>query len=392
MTASDLPHPALLPAGLHDLLAPEAAREAAAVQSLMAAIATRGFDRVKPPLVEFEETLRTGAGEALSQEMFRLLDPVSQRMMCLRADMTLQVARIASARLAHLPRPLRLSYAGQVLRVNGTQLRPERQFGQVGAELIGSLRAEADAEVIVTAAAAVAALGIRGVSVDLCLPTLVPELFQAFAVPEPQQDAFRVALDHKDSTAVRATGGPAAGLLEQLIRISGPAETTLPALAALELPATAEADRARLLQVGGILAAEAPNLLVTVDLVEWRGFEYQTGVSFTLFARGVRGELGRGGRYRVAFPRRSTVAEPGTGFTLYTDTLLRAVQHGPAPEAAPHRVFLPHGTAAERAERLREAGFITIRGLEPVANDAAEARRLGCSHWLDSDGAAPRPV
>lgn len=392
MTAFALPHPALLPAGLHDLLAPEASREAAAVETLMAAITARGFDRVKPPLVEFEETLRTGAGEALSREMFRLLDPVSQRMMCVRADMTLQVARIAAVRLAHLPRPLRLSYAGQVLRVNGTQLRPERQFGQVGAELIGSLRAEADAEVILTAAAAVGALGIDDVSVDLCLPTLVPELFESFAIAEAQRRAFREALDHKDGGAVAAMGGPLAELLARLIRISGQAETALPSLAALSLPPTAEADRARLLAVGRILAAEAPRLLVTVDLVEWRGFEYQTGVSFTLFARDVRGELGRGGRYRSAFPGPAIGGEPGTGFTLYTDTLLRAVQQK-RPAATPRpRLFLPHGTDAALADQYRREGYVALCGLEPTDDIAAEARRLGCSHWLDAASATVRTV
>src|SRR3546814_3117616 len=69
--------------------------------------------------------------------MFRVMDPVSQRMMGLRTDITLQVARIAATRLRDAARPLRLAYAGQVLRVRGSQLRPERQFAQAGFELIG---------------------------------------------------------------------------------------------------------------------------------------------------------------------------------------------------------------------------------------------------------------
>ena len=102
------------------------------------------------------------------------MDPVSQRMMALRADMTLQVARIAATRLGRQPRPLRLSYAGQVLRVKGSDLRPERQFGQAGVELIGAASAEADVEVILLAAEAIAALGVSQLSIDLNLSTLVP--------------------------------------------------------------------------------------------------------------------------------------------------------------------------------------------------------------------------
>ena len=119
---------ALLPAGLQDLLPPDAEREAGVEQSLVACFAASGYERVKPPLMEFEETLLSGAGVAVAKESFRLMDPVSQRMMALRADITPQVARIAATRLGAARRPLRLCYGGQVLRVRGGQLRPDRQF------------------------------------------------------------------------------------------------------------------------------------------------------------------------------------------------------------------------------------------------------------------------
>ena len=67
--------------------------------------------------------------------------------------------------------------------------------------------------------------------------------------------------------------------------------------------------------------------------------------------------------------------EPATGFTLYLDTLQRAL---PAPEA-PNRVFVPNGTTPAEAQRLRSEGWVTIQGLEVVKDDAAEARRLGCA-------------
>ena len=92
----------LLPEGLHDELPPAAAHEAEVTEQLMASFAAYGYERVKPPLVEFEETLMAGPGAAVAPQMFRLLDPVSQRMMGVRSDITLQVARIATTRLANL--------------------------------------------------------------------------------------------------------------------------------------------------------------------------------------------------------------------------------------------------------------------------------------------------
>ena len=141
----DPPNPALLPAGLADALPPDAEREAALVEALMGVFAAHGYERVKPPLLEFEDSLLTGSGAAVAEQTFRLMDPVSQRMMGLRADTTPQVARIAATRLANAPRPLRLSYAGQVLRVRVTQLSPTRELLQTGVELIGAASAEADA-------------------------------------------------------------------------------------------------------------------------------------------------------------------------------------------------------------------------------------------------------
>ncbi len=96
---------ALLPAGLRDVLPPDAAFEAEIVERLVACFEARGYDRVKPPLIEFEEGLLSGAGIALAPQTFRLMDPGSQRMMGVRADITPQIARIARSRLAGAPRP-----------------------------------------------------------------------------------------------------------------------------------------------------------------------------------------------------------------------------------------------------------------------------------------------
>src|SRR5487761_2780663 len=105
----DLPNPALLPAGLRDLLPPGAETEASAVEALMTVFAAHGYQRIRPPLLEFEDSLLAGSGAAVADQTFRLMDPDSQRIMGLRADTTPQVVRIPTPRLGHVPRPLRLS-------------------------------------------------------------------------------------------------------------------------------------------------------------------------------------------------------------------------------------------------------------------------------------------
>jgi ATP phosphoribosyltransferase regulatory subunit len=367
-------HAALLPLGLRDLLPQDAATEASVVGRMMAVLERHGYQRVKPPLVEFEENLLSGSGSAMASETFRLMDPVSQRMIGIRADMTPQVARIAATRLKNAARPLRLSYAGQVLRVRGSQLRPERQIGQVGAELIGADGAAADVEAIAVAAEALTILGIAQVSVDLTLPQLAPAICAAHRIAGDLVDEIRAALDHKDAARLAATGAAAAPLLGLLLAAAGPARTALPALAALDLPPAAAAERARLAEVVTLLRAAAPDLRITIDPVENRGFEYHTGISFSFFARGGRAELGRGGRYLAGDFLWDS--EPATGFTLYTDTVLTVV-----PESElPRRIFVPAGLPLDEGRKLRAAGWVTIAGLAALADVAAEARRLACSH------------
>jgi ATP phosphoribosyltransferase regulatory subunit len=377
---NDAPHPALLPTGMHDLLPPEAEVEAQVVSQLMAALAAHGYQRVKPPLVEFEETLLSGAGAAMANATFRTMDPDSHRLVAVRADMTPQIARIAATRLGNAPRPLRLSYAGQVLRVKGSEIRPERQIGQVGAELIGAAGPAADVEAIATASEALEALGVPHLSVDITLPTLVPAVTEAYGIADERATALRAALDHKDVAAVAVMAGAAGDLLSRLLAAAGPASAALAALGRLELPERARTERARLGLVLDGLTEAAPDLKVTVDPVENRGFEYHTGISFTFFAGGAAacgsgGELGRGGRYEAGD---QAAPEPATGFTLYTNMILRTLPDIPACR----RLLLPYGTDRTHARALRERGWVTVSALEPAADWRVEACRLGCTHVL----------
>jgi ATP phosphoribosyltransferase regulatory subunit len=372
-------NPALLPAGLRDLLPPDAETEAAAVARLMEIFASHGYQRVKPPLLEFEDSLLAGFGSAVADQTFRIMDPDSQRMMGLRADTTPQIGRIATTRLSMAPRPLRLSYDGQCLRVRGSQLAPDRQVAQAGIELIGADSPAADAEIVLVAAEALAAVGLTRVSFDLTLPMLTPTLMDDAGIQGPQRAALARALDRKDAAAVKDHGGALAPVLIDLLLAAGAADKALAALNAANLCNGAGALAARLTQVVAAIRGSAPDIRLTVDPVEFRGFRYETGVSVTVYAPGRHEELGRGGRYL------SGDAEPATGLTLYPDAMLRI-----APPRAPRpRVYVPLGAPTADVAALRAQGFATVAALAPTADDRAEALRLGCTHILDGASAAP---
>ncbi|UFN48808.1 ATP phosphoribosyltransferase regulatory subunit [Roseomonas sp. OT10] len=374
---ADGPNPALLPAGLNDLLPPDAAREAALVEAMLAVFAAHGYERVKPPLLEFETGLLAGSGAAVAEQTFRLMDPVSQRMMGLRADTTPQVARIAATRLRHLARPLRLSYSGQVLRVRGTQLAPERQLPQAGIELIGHDSPAADAEVALVGIEALARIGVTGVGLDITLPAMSPALLDAAGLTGEDRDALAFALDRKDAAAVTRlaiAAGPPAHFLPELLAATGPADAALAALERCALPPAARAIADNAAAVIAAIRRRAPGLRITLDPVEFRGLGYHTGVAYTVYGPGRTGELAKGGRYRSG-------EEPATGLTLYPDAVLRAAPRAPEPL----RVFVPLDAEADDAAALRAAGHVTIAALSA----ADDPRALRCTHFLRGGDAVP---
>jgi len=386
MSSNDNDHRGLLPTGLADLLPPDAAREARAIDLAIERFAAFGYERVKPPLVEFEESLLGGPGAALASQTFRLMDPVSQRMMGVRPDMTVQVARIAVTRLKHEPRPLRLSYGGNVIRVRGSALKPERQFAQVGTELIGVDSAEADAEAVLLAVETLRAIGVSDLTVDLNLPTLVAAVAHGLKQPDEALSRLRRALDRKDEGGIAkaATDKKVADLFAGLLRAAGPADKGIAQLGKLKLPAAAEAEAARLADVVKLIVAAEPDLPLTIDPVEYRGLEYQTGVSFSVFALKGREELARGGRYSAGYPE-DGVSEPATGFTVYMDAVLAASQ---APPERP-RLYVETGMRWGDAALWQAKGYAVVRAVVAAPEPRAEAKRLRCSHALIDGEAVP---
>jgi ATP phosphoribosyltransferase regulatory subunit len=363
-----IPH-GLLPEGLRDRLPPEAAAQMRIVRALLDTIATHGYDLVSPPLVEFEEGLAGRLMEGRAKDMLRFVDPVSQRTLALRPDITIQVGRIASTRLASAPRPLRLAYGGPVLKLRASQLAPAREIMQVGAELIGRDSVAAACEIVRVAVEALRATGVESATVDLTLPDLV-ETLASRILPAEDIAKLKMLLDMKDAGALIAAGF--ADWLP-LMATTGPVTESLAKLRAF--------DHAGLLssRIDGITAvAEAIGdaARVTIDPTERHGFEYQSWFGFSLFAENISSEIGRGGSYVIVSP--DGTEEPATGFSLYPDALLES----PTPAKAP-TLFVPLGTTPALAARFRSEGYRTIAALDIDCDPS----KLGCSHRLADDKA-----
>jgi len=359
--------PGLLPIGLRDRLPPQAEAASRLLHRVIVAIGRHGYERVAPPLAEFEDELVGRLKRTRPQDLFRFVDPASQRSLALRPDMTAQVGRIAATRMGHRPRPLRLAYGGQVMKLRASQLRPERELIQTGAELIGSDSVLATIELLSVAIEALETAGVRGITVDLTLPDLIETLA---AGPLPL-DADRLAevrtmLDAKDAGGI--TGLGATDYLP-LVSAAGPAARALPMLRQLGLDNLTR----RLDAVATILERLGDRATFTLDPTERHGFEYQSWIGFSLFGEGLSGEIGRGGTYTILHA--DGREEAAIGFSLYIDPLVDAGL-GTEPR---RRVFVPLGTDEGTAARLRGDGWTTIAALA----ETDDAATLGCSHRLE---------
>ena len=362
--------PDLLPEGLEDQLPQEAAAATRITRAVMDVLASHGYDRVNPPLIEFEKSMAGRMDGVQPRRMFRFVDPSSLRTLALRSDMTVQVGRIAATSMAATQRPLRLCYAGQVATIKGDGLDPTRERTQLGAELIGRDSVAAAAEIVRLALEALSASGARGISVDFTLPDLVDTLAAGpMLLSADRIEAVRRELDAKDAGGLIDAGGDS---YLPLLYAAGPFDQAIDRLAAMD---AGGALVSRIEGLRAIAAGVEGKARLTLDPTERHGFEYQSWFGFTLYADGVRGALGRGGTYRIVGGQ-GGADEAATGFSLYTDPL---IESGLADMPRSDTLFLPLGHDRDVAARLRAIGWRTLAALD--ADD--DAAGLGCTHWLD---------
>lgn len=360
---------ALLPAGFRDRLPPFADAAARFEATVLGVAHSYGYERVDPPLAEFEDALARRLGGDGTRAAVRFVDPASGRTLAIRPDITAQIGRIAATRMAANPRPVRLSYAGPVLRLGAAALDPARERRQVGCELIGRDSVAAAREIVGVAVAALAAAGVPGVSVDFTLPDLVDVLASKNGIggplPTDRVEELRTLLDAKDAGGVAALAPEYLPLIEA----AGPFDAALARLRSFDR------DGALASRLDGLAAiADGLNARLTLDPTERHGFEYQSWFGFSLFVPGVAAEVGRGGTY--AIHRDSAGDESATGFSLYPDAIV------PTVAGSRRRLFLAVGTEPALAAKLRGEGWVAVAALD--ADDSAAAQL--CTHKLANDG------
>jgi ATP phosphoribosyltransferase regulatory subunit len=352
----------LLPEYIEDVLPAEAAQIESLRRSLLDLLDVHGFQLVMPPLLEYLESLITGAGHDLDLATFKVVDQLTGRLMGVRADITPQAARI-DAHMLNNQGVTRLCYAGSVLRTSPDGLAQTRQPMQLGAELFGHAGIEADIEIQRLMVKTLQAAGVNALQIDFSHVGIFDSLMSKVQAIDVLKQSVYQALQSKDQTEVKSLtrdfDAETRQALCRLTELNG--DASILTVAAKDLPKTPEITSALndLTQVAKDLADLGVGL--SFDLAELRGYHYHSGMVFAAYAQGCSGPLAFGGRYDEvgqAFGR----ARAATGFSLDLRGLVKALPALKVKKA----ILAPYGNEASlinKINSLRVSGEKVVQEL-----------------------------
>ena len=380
----------LLPEGIEEMLPLQAERLESLRRELLDLYRSWGYQLVIPPFLDHLESLLTGTGHDLDLKTFKLVDQLSGRQLGLRADMTPQVARIDSHRLAS-DQPNRLCYLGTVLHARPEGLAASRSPMQVGAELFGNSSAESDVEILELMVATLSLAGVSDLYLDLGHVGVYRGLAQEAGLSTEQETILFDALQRKATPEIE-------GFLSELNGATAEQKARLSALATLNGDADVLARAASVLAGAGegvqaalanlqtiatLASSRLSNVVIHCDLAELRGYQYQTGVVFAAFVSDRGQEIARGGRYDdigKVFGK----ARPATGFSTDVRTLMQlSDRQWPEQTLAILAPTSDDKKLAVAITALRQRGEVVIKQLP---GDVTASSKTNCDRMLKWDG------
>ena len=374
--------------GFRDVLPAEAAERDTVSRAIADEFASWGYGLVETPVAEDLAALEAAAGP-LQGTAFRLID-LDGRLLALRPDMTVPIARLVASRLSGVAGPHRFRYAAEVFREHESLRGQARQFSQAGVELIGEEGPAADAEVVSLLVAALDAAGLPEFTIAIGTVAVLHAILAAADAPAAWNEAVLAAAHERNLVGLdllaRGAANPAiATALSAVPRIRGGREAIL---ACREATAGlgCEVALAQLLETWTLLEASGAAPRVLVDFSVMRSFDYYTGLVLEAYAPGLGLPLAGGGRYDGVLAAFDAPA-PAVGFALGLERVMIALMEQQARVSVRGLDAVLGGDAASAlaaACTLRAAGWHVALSSRTGAELRAEAERLGAAEALQA--------
>jgi ATP phosphoribosyltransferase regulatory subunit len=290
---------------------------------IMSVFAGWSYAEIILPIFDYADLFALGMGKEQAEMTYRFTGR-DGKLLALRPEMTSLVARTVATRFRGNPRPIRLSYTGEVFRWDEPRGGRQYEFHQIGLEHIGSERLEADTEAVVIAIEALRRLGLDGFTITLSHVDFFNGIAERLELDEDERRTVREMIDRKETEHLgdfMTTHADAEGRTAvcRLTTLSGKRNILdeARALVGNEKSRAALDDLDRVCEITQGLGIDG---YVDIDLGDVGDLDYYTGLTFKIYAPGLGTALGRGGRYdqllsQFGYP------EPAVGFSLCLDWL-----------------------------------------------------------------------
>jgi histidyl-tRNA synthetase len=322
-----------------------------------------GVSEIRTPLLEVTELFARGIGEAtdvVGKEMYSFLDR-GERSCTLRPEGTASVVRAALQHGLLSQGPQRLWYGGPMFRYERPQAGRQRQFHQIGLEMLGFADARSDVEAIAIAWDLLADLGVQGLALELnSLGTSADRAnYRQQLVDFLQVHRELLDADGQD----RLERNPL-----RILDSKHPATQALLVEAPSLLDCLAPESRERFEQVQAGLSALQIPFQLNPRLV--RGLDYYSHTAFEITSDqlGAQATVCGGGRYDGLVQQLGGPATAAIGWALGMERLVLLLAQGAAAAndlaaAVPDLYVVNRGAAAELAalrlaRELRAAGLV----------------------------------
>ena len=190
----------LTPEGTKDLLFEESVIHRTIKNKLDKIFRTRGYSEVITPGLEFFDVFNLNSNYFPQENMYKLTDNKG-RLMVLRPDSTMPIARMTATRLKDATLPLRLYYSQKVYRPEPALKGRSDEISQMGIELIGSDMKLADLEVFSSAIESLETWGMK-YTLEIGHIGIFKELVNKLDANDIQKEEIRKLIEKKNFPAL----------------------------------------------------------------------------------------------------------------------------------------------------------------------------------------------
>jgi ATP phosphoribosyltransferase regulatory subunit len=319
-----------IPSGVQYIFGDEVRVRRFVEREMMSVFAGWSYTEIILPIFDYADLFALGMGKEQAEITYRFTGR-DGRLLALRPEMTSLVARTVATRFANHPRPIRLSYSGEVFRWDEPRGGRQYEFHQIGLEHIGSDRLEADTEVLIVAIEALRRLGLEDFTITLGHVDFFNGVAERLELDEESRREMRELIDRRETEQLNSfleTYADRASRASfcRLITLAGKREIISEArkLISNQKSLAALDDIERVYEIAAALEIGS---YIDIDLGDVGGLDYYTGLTFKIYARGLGAALGRGGRYDQLLANFGC-NESAVGFSLCLDWLAQLL----APE------------------------------------------------------------